>query len=98
MLGSVGGYGVCVSDLQHSDWMKVIMTVDQARGMSDQLGCWICSTHSLMCDLCSCNESSEIAAGLKFSGLGCTIYLWMRFWGPGDERMNSPLTSPAFDF
>ena len=46
-----------------------------------------------MCDLCSFNESSEIAAGFAFSGLGCSISLKMPLWGPGDEKMKGPLTS-----
>ena len=43
--------------------------VDQARGMLDQLGCWICSTHSMIYVLRNCNESLEIAAGITFSSL-----------------------------
>ena len=78
------GYRICVLDFQHSDRMQVIMTtVDQARGMEDQHGCWNCSTHSLMCDVCSCNESPEIAAGFTFSGLGCTISYGCLYGVPG---------------
>ena len=56
----------------------------------------MCSTHSLMCDLCGCNESSEICGGIyEFPNGLVKIPSGSRLRGPGTKGLN-PLRSVVF--
>ena len=66
---------------------------DSRRCMKDQLGCWICLTHILMCDLCTCNECSDIAARFTCFQMGWLNNIWIQLTGSWNERIKPPTFS-----